>query len=171
VEKLMSATFSHNGQTHTVTILARRPHLVLSVDGRRHVVQDVAGHAGGTLAIDGEAVTFAHARTDAAVAVRLGGATHRMVWQDPRAAAAGHTAADDVIRAPMPGAVIAVHHAAGDTVAEGAVIVTIESMKLQTALIAPRAGVIAEISVGDGDRFDKDAVIVRLAPPDKDPAP
>ena len=34
-----------DGIVHHVTILARRPHLVLSVDGRRHVVQglDEAG--------------------------------------------------------------------------------------------------------------------------------
>jgi len=167
----MTVAFTRNDQTHSVTILARRPHLVLSVDGRRHVVQDAAALAAGRLVIDGDPVAFDHARSGAAVAVRLAGATHRLVWQDPRAAAAGHAAADDVIRAPMPGTVIGMHHAVGDRVAEGAVIVTIESMKLQTALTAPRAGVIAEITVADGDRFDKDAVIVRLAPPEKEATP
>lgn len=167
----MPVSFTLNGQTHRVEILARRPHLVLSVDGRRHVVQDMSGMAAGHLWIDGTPVAFDHARVGAAVSVRMEGATHRMTWQDPRAAAAGHAAGDDVIRAPMPGAVIAVHHAPGDAVVAGAVIVTIESMKLQTALAAPRDGVIAEVAVIEGDRFDKDAVLVRLAPPDKDPAP
>ena len=166
----MPVTFTLNGQTHRVEIIARRPHLVLSVDGRRHVVQDASALAAGRLVVDGETVAFDHARTGSAVSVRLDGTTHRLTWQDPRAAAAGHAAADDVIRAPMPGAVIAVHHAPGDAVAEGAVIVTIESMKLQTALVAPRAGVVADIAVASGDRFDKDAVLVRLAPPEKDPA-
>ena len=41
-------------------------------------------------------------------------------------------------------------------------IVTIESMKLQTALAAPRDGRIAALLRREGETFDKDEVIVRL---------
>jgi biotin carboxyl carrier protein len=62
----------------------------------------------------------------------------------------------------MPGAVVSVHKAVGDAVTRGETIITIESMKLQTALPAPRDGVIAAILRGEGETFDKDEVIVQL---------
>ena len=62
----------------------------------------------------------------------------------------------------MPGAVISVHKAVGDRVSRGETIITIESMKLQTALPAPRDGAIAAILRAVGEVFDKDEVIVRL---------
>ncbi len=166
----MAASFILSGQTHRVEVVARRPHLVLAVDGRLHTVRGLHRLPEGGIEVDGGTLAFAHARSDATVAIRMDGTTHRLTWVDPRAAAAGHALADDTIRAPMPGVVIEIHAAPGDAVAEGVTIVTIESMKLQTALTAPRAGIIAEIAVGDGATFDKDAVLVRLAPPEADPA-
>ena len=68
----------------------------------------------------------------------------------------------DHVKAPMPGAVVSVHKAVGDTVKRGETIVTIESMKLQTALVAPRDGVIAELNRKEGESFEKDEVIARL---------
>jgi biotin carboxyl carrier protein len=62
----------------------------------------------------------------------------------------------------MPGAVVSVDKAAGEPVKRGETIVTIESMKLQTALVAPRDGVVAEILRKEGETFEKDEVIVRL---------
>ena len=46
----------------------------------------------------------------------------------------------DSVRAPMPGSVVEVHKRPGDGVARGETLVTIESMKLQIALVAPRDG-------------------------------
>ena len=163
----MSAKFILDGQSHEVTVLARRPHLTLAVDGRIHVVR---GSPGDGLVIDGIPVHTALARSDAQPMIRTDGRTHRLTRIDPRAEAAGSSPAQDIIRAPMPGAVISVHLAVGDAVREGEVIVTIESMKLQTALTAPRDGMIAEITAAEGETFDKDAVIVRLAPQEQEPA-
>ena len=47
----------------------------------------------------------------------------------------------------------------------GETVVTIESMKLQMKLDAPRDGEIAEIAAREGEGFDKDAVLARLAAP------
>lgn len=62
----------------------------------------------------------------------------------------------------MPGAVLWVHKTAGAKVARGEAIVTIESMKLQMALTAPRDGVVAELMRAEGETFEKDEVIARL---------
>ena len=65
----------------------------------------------------------------------------------------------------MPGAVVAIHKQAGAEVKRGETIVTIESMKLQMALAAPRDGVLAEIRRGAGETFDKDEIVAELEPP------
>lgn len=71
---------------------------------------------------------------------------------------------DAVARAPMPGSVVATPVAAGQTVAEGDVLIVIESMKLETSIAAPRAGIVEAVHVALGQTFDRDAPLVTLAP-------
>ena len=68
----------------------------------------------------------------------------------------------------MPGAVVSVQKKPGDAVKRGEPIITIESMKLQTALPAPRDGVIASILKSEGETFEKDEVIATLEAEGKD---
>jgi len=67
----------------------------------------------------------------------------------------------------MPGAIISVHKQAGDEVSRGETIITIESMKLQTALAAPRDGRLLDVLKVAGETFDKDALLARLEPADE----
>lgn len=162
----MAFTLMVDGKSHRVEVVRRRPHLVVRVDGREHEVS-LAGEEGDgrhTIEIGGEPVRFARARAGELVVVRLGGRTYDIGLVDPRAGTAGATSAQDQIKAPMPGAVVSVHKAAGDAVKRGETIVTIESMKLQTALTAPRDGTVAEVLRKDGETFEKDEVIARLEP-------
>lgn len=63
--------------------------------------------------------------------------------------------------APMPGVISAVAVVQGQAVAAGDVLVSIEAMKMETALHAERAGTIAELLVKPGDQIDaKDLLIV-----------
>lgn len=155
-----------DGTVHHVTVLARRPHLVLSVDGRRHVVQglDEAGDGGRQLVLDSEPLAFTRAGSADGVIIRLDGRSFALRRRDAAEASAGSGGAN-VVRAPMPGTVIVVHKRVGDSVQRGETIVTIESMKLQMKLDAPRDGEIAEIAAREGEGFDKDAVLARLAAP------
>ena len=68
----------------------------------------------------------------------------------------------DTARAPMPGIVVQVEVAAGDTVAKGHPMVTIESMKILTLITAPRSGEVSAVHFGPGEAFDKNAVLVTL---------
>jgi 3-methylcrotonyl-CoA carboxylase alpha subunit len=96
--------------------------------------------------------------------VHVDGAAHRLEWRD----AVGHLAeaagagGGDVMRAPMPGSVIAVNAAVGDVVAAGDVVLVIESMKLETAIRAPRAGMVATLPYAVGAVFDRDALLATL---------
>jgi pyruvate carboxylase len=65
------------------------------------------------------------------------------------------------VAAPMPGVVSTVAVAAGQSVRAGDVLLSIEAMKMETALHAERDGTVAELLVRSGDQIDaKDLLIV-----------
>jgi biotin carboxyl carrier protein len=67
------------------------------------------------------------------------------------------------IRAEWAGRIATVHVAAGAAVTAGQDVVTIEAMKMLTALTAPRAGTVAEILVREDEFVDAGAVLARIA--------
>jgi 3-methylcrotonyl-CoA carboxylase alpha subunit len=139
---------------------------VVRIDGRlRDVEGDVAtGNGRHALLVDGRSHSATRARTADTQHVRIGGRTLDITMVDPRAEAAAAGGAQDQIKAPMPGAVVSVHKHAGEAVKRGETVLTIESMKLQTALASPRDGVIAEVRKDEGGTFEKDEVVASLVP-------
>ena len=83
---------------------------------------------------------------------------------DPRQRALGGDVSDDVSTAPMPGTVITVAVQAGEAVGAGERLVVIESMKMQSEIVAMRDGVVDRVFVAVGDTFDRGAPLVGLAP-------
>jgi len=64
----------------------------------------------------------------------------------------------------MPGVISTVAIAAGQAVKAGDVLVSIEAMKMETALHADRDGTISEVLVKTGDQIDaKDLLVVFAA--------
>ncbi|MGV3573039.1 MAG: acetyl/propionyl/methylcrotonyl-CoA carboxylase subunit alpha [Ramlibacter sp.] len=76
------------------------------------------------------------------------------------AAAAG----GDAVRAGFNGKVLAVQVAAGEPVRQGDVLLVIESMKLEHAVTAPRAGVVAAVHVEPGQQVATARVLVTFEP-------
>jgi len=66
------------------------------------------------------------------------------------------------ITAPMPGRIVSVHVKAGESVAKGARLVTLEAMKMEHGLTAPFDGVVAEAPVSEGAQVSEGALLVRL---------
>ena len=64
----------------------------------------------------------------------------------------------------MPGRVVLVRAAAGDAVEEGQEVLVMEAMKMELALRAPRAGILAEMRATDGEFVEADAVLAVLEP-------
>jgi biotin carboxyl carrier protein len=64
----------------------------------------------------------------------------------------------------MPGHVLDVRVAEGDTVQSGAVLVVLEAMKMEHSLTAPWDGRVAAIHVKAGDRVEEGADLVLLQP-------
>jgi len=161
----MSFTLTLDGKPVLIKILRRHPKLVLEIDGREHVVDPDAeseSHA-QVLDIDGRVVRFTRAGADDRCMVRLAGRT--FVITVPDASALGGSADDQgsEVRAPMPGTVVSIHKSAGHAVKRGDALLTIESMKLQMVLNAGRDGIVGELLRREGERFDKDDILARLA--------
>ncbi len=66
--------------------------------------------------------------------------------------------------APLPGTVVKVAVAIGDTVEAGTVLMAIEAMKMEHEVRAPGAGVVTEIDVVAGDQVETGRVLVVIAP-------
>jgi 3-methylcrotonyl-CoA carboxylase alpha subunit len=159
-----------NGETHSIEIIGRKPHLVLSVNGRVYEIEKWSTEAVSEMVLASDALTVARAFEDAwreTCFVRIDGRTHEVVLIDPREEFSGHDATRDEIHAPMPGAIVSVHKQAGEQVARGETIITIESMKLQTALAAPREGRLLDVLKKAGETFDRDELLARLEPADE----
>jgi pyruvate carboxylase len=66
------------------------------------------------------------------------------------------------IAAPMPGVISGVSVAAGQEIRAGDVLLSIEAMKMETALHADRDGKIAEVLVKAGDQIDAKDLLLRF---------
>jgi len=71
------------------------------------------------------------------------------------------TAADRIL-APMPGRIIAVHHAVGDTVPAGDVVLVMEAMKMEISLRSEATLTISAIHVAVDDTVSADACLVEF---------
>ena len=74
---------------------------------------------------------------------------------------------EDTVSAPMPGTVVSVAVAAGDEVHVGQVLVTIESMKMQSEMTASREGRVERIHREVGETFDRGDALISLEPEDE----
>jgi pyruvate carboxylase len=67
------------------------------------------------------------------------------------------------VAAPMPGSVSSIAVAVGQTVKAGDVLLSIEAMKMETALHAPRDGTVSEVLVHPGSPIDAKDLLMTIA--------
>jgi biotin carboxyl carrier protein len=142
-------------------------------DGRKLVVGDrervvslaSLGDGEYRLEIDGVARRAWIAVRGDAIHVHVDGRSWTLEAVDELAetsAAAG--AGADTAEAPMPGTVVRVLVTPGDAVTRGQTLIVIESMKMETAIVAWRDGTVAEVHKPLGTTFDRKAALVSLQP-------
>ena len=66
------------------------------------------------------------------------------------------------VRAPMPGAVVAVHVNAGSVVEAGQPLVTLEAMKMEHVVVAPSAGTVSAVAVTPEEQVTRGQILVVL---------
>ena len=66
------------------------------------------------------------------------------------------------VHAEMAASVWRVRVAAGDTVAQGDVLVVLESMKMEIPVEAPSGGIVSVVAVGEGDSVDEGDILAVL---------
>lgn len=76
----------------------------------------------------------------------------------PAPAAAGTTN----VEAPMPGKILDVKVAAGQSVSYGQVLLTMEAMKMETEIVAPADGTVASVLVKNGEMVETGTALVSL---------
>jgi len=70
--------------------------------------------------------------------------------------------AEGGLSAPMPGTVLDVMVTVGQRVREGQPLMTMEAMKMEHRIVAPKAGEVISIYFNQGDRVDMGSVLVEL---------
>ena len=161
----MSFDIAIDGQERTADILARKPDLTVSLgDAVYPLIYSAHAPEEFEIQIAGKTYKGFRYATAEEVHVRLDGRT--FVVELPRFGG-GHGAGgkqDNEIRADMPGTVVSLHCKEGDEVTSGQKLLTIESMKLQISMVAPRDGVVAKLPVAANTTFERGAVLAALKP-------
>lgn len=151
-------------------------HHAFLLNGTEHNVELSRSAGGYRLHADGRVAHFTELELPALVAARgdevfihYEGETYQLSYEHPldRLAHAAHGAAEDSLRAPMPGSLVVVHAKVGQQVARGEALLVMESMKMETTLTAARDGVVAAVHYAPGQTFDRDALLLSLEPPEK----
>lgn len=103
--------------------------------------------------------------------VRIGEILVELTWEMPQHSylrrvkpPVRHHAAAMELRAPMPGLIREVRLSIGQVVTPHTPAIVLEAMKMENLLLAPAAGVVAEIAVAPGQAVEKGALLLRLKP-------
>jgi biotin carboxyl carrier protein len=113
---------------------------------------------------DGRSVDMRHAYHDEEQELHWEGKRLVGTVVDPRkkvlqlAGAAG----GDVVVSQMPGRVLSVSVSVGDVIRKGDVVATVEAMKMENPLKAPRDGVVSEVCTKEGALLESKGVVLRL---------
>ena len=150
---------------HRIEYRFTRTGLLLPADESIQLVSATAHEV--VLADDhGVARSFAVKRYDAKVSVYVDsahGPVHLVAL--PRFPEPGSAVEKGSLVAPMPGNVIRLGAAVGDTVTAGQPLIWLEAMKMEHTITAPADGVLAELNVDTGHQVEVGAVLARVDVP------
>jgi len=113
------------------------------------------------LEVDGRRLRAAVTVADGVGYVTLGRTTVTLPVK-PRFAVPGSELPTGGLVAPMPGSVIELRCAVGDTVDAGQVLVVLEAMKMEHHITAPFAGTVTELPIAVGDQVENGALLLTI---------
>jgi acetyl-CoA/propionyl-CoA carboxylase biotin carboxyl carrier protein len=133
-------------------------------------VRDVPGEEGVVrVTLDGVSRRYAvHAMDDVVHVARDG---HHLAARTHVAVRSGAGALAGSLEAPMPGTVLLIHVANGDTVTEGDVLMVLESMKMELSITAPTGGIVEGLELQVGDRVALKQPLIAVTAPETEGVP
>jgi biotin carboxyl carrier protein len=161
-----------NGVVRRVQVEQEGSRFTVTLDGARHVL-DAAEIEPGRWSLLFDAERHSHevlvrAGQSGAATVIVDGATVPIRVLDPRTRRAGGASAGDGangpvrVTAPMPGKIVRVLVAPGDTVAARQGLVVVEAMKMENELRAPRAGTVRDVRAREGASVEAGALLLTI---------
>jgi biotin carboxyl carrier protein len=144
----------------------------VEVDGRRATIdlRQVSPPSFYSLLIDNRSYDVLAELRDGAYDILIGSEMFHLTVQDEWARRLANiqrkTDAESgqvVVKAPMPGAVVAVEVAAGQDVKRGQGLLVLSAMKMENQIKAPRAGRIVSVEVQPGQTVEQGRALVVIA--------
>ena len=80
----------------------------------------------------------------------------------PAPTAAPAPAGGEAVCAPMPGTIVKINVAQGDSVQKGDQLFVLEAMKMENEIISPRDGTVAAVHCNKGDSVESGKAVVTL---------
>ena len=168
-----SKVFYSTVQGESFELTVERGNRVVQVNVNERTYDIRGGYQPGenlqTLVVNGKSMTFRLARDPGGLELsRCGRVAHTQALtkleHDLYELVPEKKVADtsNLIMSPMPGKVLHVYVAAGETVEAGQEIGVIEAMKMENVLRAERAGTVAEVLVAADDTVETDQILVRF---------
>ena len=96
--------------------------------------------------------------------VKVGAATHVLVWRSPLPEPEERARAERSLAAPMPGQVVAVLVEEGQTVRAGDPLLILEAMKMEHVIAAPYGGTVAAVHYRAGEPVPASAILLDVRP-------
>jgi 3-methylcrotonyl-CoA carboxylase alpha subunit len=156
--------YDYAGQTYTVQLepLGEGRYRVTIGERSYEIAADALAEGGWRLNIQGETLTAYAAAQGSARFVALGGETYTLGLPETRSRQRSSASAGD-LSAQMPGQVVAVLVAPGDSVHSGQTLLILEAMKMELRVTAPRDGLVQQVFVAAGDLVERGQHLLDLA--------
>jgi len=158
-----------DGTKHDIDIKRDGGKVTASVNGREYSLDVSQPEPGLYVLRDGTAKRTAHISLsdDISSMVSIDGRAVEVALSDPkrlRGSGSGSDTADGVadIKTAMPGKVVRVLVAEGDTVTKGEGVIVVEAMKMQNEIKSPKDGAVTAIKVAEGDTVEAGALLLSV---------
>jgi propionyl-CoA carboxylase alpha chain len=122
-----------------------------------------------TMMVDGAPLILKVGKVSGGFRIRTRGADMKVHVRTPRQAELARLMPEKIapdtsklLLCPMPGLVVKLNVAEGDTVEEGQALCTIEAMKMENILKAEKKGTVSKINASEGDSLAVDEIIMEF---------
>ncbi|MGB0389511.1 MAG: biotin/lipoyl-containing protein [Ardenticatenaceae bacterium] len=159
--------FRYQGSTsqepHVVRVIERLDGFEVCIGERRyHVMGREVDQSTLDMWVDGRYQRVRHAAQGDTRWVALNGGVHHLTQIRHRRKRGSAGGGEDTLTATMPGQIMAVLVKAGDEVQRGQTLVLMEAMKMELRVVAPDAGIVANLFVSEGEAVERGQTLVEL---------